>query len=194
MTTSSFDPNRVLLIGENPFIRLSAGPEAPVTTHASFWRVIYSPKGPGHTLFLKSELTENDWSIWSDNIALTRWLQDTIQGVLNEDLRDTGIPVIDADFEFSGDLRSFWTEHVHSDDEDISLTWYDIGEPSLRHTLPFSQADRPYGVATVLIPCGGARLTLNGDHAEGKPQPRQWDGREFSSCALAFAESWTEWP
>ena len=78
--------------------------------------------------------------------------------------------------------------------EDLALTWYDIGQPALRHTQPFSQPDRPYGSASILIPCAGARLTLNGEQANGYPQPREWDGLEFSSCALAFAESWTEWP
>jgi len=192
--TTNFDPNKVLLTGENPFVRLAAGPDAPVTSNASFWRVILSPKGPGHVLFITSELTEGEWRIYSDNIALTRWLQNTVQGVLNAELRDTDVPVVDADFEQSGDLRSFWTEQVHSDEDDIALTWYDIGDPALRHTQPFSQPDRPYGSASVLIPCMGARLTINGEHATGYPQPREWDGKEFSSCALAFAESWTEWP
>ncbi len=192
--TTNFDPNKVLLTGENPFIRLADGPDTSVTTNASFWRVILSPKGPGHVLFITSELTEGEWRVYSDNIALTRWLQNTVQGVLNAELRDTDVPVVDADFEHSGDLRSFWTEHVHSDDDDIALTWYDIGDPVLRHTQPFSQPGRPYGSASVLIPCMGARLTINGEHAIGYPQPREWDGREFSSCALAFAESWTEWP
>ena len=191
---NAFDPNKVLLTGENPFIRLGDGPEGPFTTNASFWRIVLSPKGPGHALFLKSELTDSEWRIYSDNIALTRWLQNTIQGVLNEELRDTSIDVTDADFDHTGDVRSFWTEHVHADDEDIALTWYDMGEPAIRHTQPFSQPDRPYGASSVLIPCAGARLTVNSEHASGLPQPYEWDGKEFSSCALAFAESWTEWP
>jgi hypothetical protein len=191
---SSFDPNVVLLTGENPFIRLSDSDDGPSTTNASFWRVILSPKGPGHVLFIISELTDNEWRIYSDNIALARWLQNSVQGVLNEELRDTNIDVIDADFDHTGDVRSFWTEHVHADDEDISLTWYDIGQPFIRHTQPFSQPDRPYGVSTVLIPCAGARLTVNSEHAAGHPQVRDWESREGSTCALAFAESWTEWP
>ena len=192
--TSAFDPNKVILTGENPFMGLSEFQDGPVTTNASFWRILLSPSGPGHALFLKSELTDGLWVIYSDNIAMTRWLQNTVQGVLNGELRDTEIAVIDADFDRTGDVRSFWTEHVRSDDDDVALTWYDIGEPAIRHTQPFSQPERPYGVDTVLIPCMGARLTLNGEQAAGKPFPREWDGRAFSTCALAFAESWTEWP
>ena len=187
-----FDPARVILTGENPFIRLRKTQGGPFTTEASFWRILFSGAGPGHVLFLKSELTEGEWQIYSDNIAMTRWLQSTVQGMLNGELSDTEIPVIDADFEHSGDVRSFWSEHVTSDNDDISLTWYEIGEPHLRHTMPFDAPDRPYGVCSVLIPCSGVRLTVNGEQAEGVPSPREWDGVPFSTCALAFSESWTE--
>ena len=191
---SPFDPNKVLLTGENPFIRLSEFEDGEITTNASFWRVTFCPSGPGHALFLKSELTDHEWRIYSDNIAMARWLQATVQGVLNAELSDSQIPVTDADFDHTGDVRAFWTEHVRSDEDDIALTWYEIGEPAIRHTLPFSQPERPYGVNTVLIPCMGARLTVNSEQAAGSPFPREWDGLPFSTCALAFAESWTEWP
>ena len=82
-TTSTVDPNRVILTGENPFIRLSATDGAPYTTDASFSRILFSPRGPGHVLYLKSELTGDDWRIYSDNIAMARWLQSTVQGMLN---------------------------------------------------------------------------------------------------------------
>jgi len=44
----------------------------------------------------------------------------------------------------------------------------------------------------VLIPALGARLTVDGVQAKGKPWPRQREGLPFSTCALAFSESWTE--
>src|SRR5205807_199340 len=77
------DPNRVILTGENPFIRLSANDGDPFTTNASFWRIITCPAGPGHVLYLNSELTGNRWRIYADNIAMARWLQSTVQGMLN---------------------------------------------------------------------------------------------------------------
>ena len=43
MTTSPVDPNRVLLTGENPYIRLSETDGDPSTTDASFWRILFSP-------------------------------------------------------------------------------------------------------------------------------------------------------
>ena len=89
------DPNRTILTGENPFIRLSERDGGPLTTNASYWRIITCPAGPGHVLYLKSELTENRWHIYSDNIAMARWLQNTVQGMLNAETADTTIPVVE---------------------------------------------------------------------------------------------------
>lgn len=188
---SASDSNRVILTGENPFVRLSATPDGPLTTDASFWRIIFSGGGPGHVLFIKSDLTANQVRIYSDNIAMTRWLQRTVQGVLNKDLADTTIPVTEAEFEKEGDMRSFWTERVMTADDELSLTWYQLGEPLLIHTQP-GAGGRPYGVCTLLVPALGARVVLNGQQATGTPHPRDREGRAFSTCALAFSESWTE--
>ena len=190
MTTA--DPNRAILTGESPFIRLSEKDGDPNKTDASFWRIIFSPAGMGHVLYLKSELTENRWRIYSDNIALARWLQTTVQGMLNAETADAGIAVVDAEFAKSGDPRHFWTERVVSRDEPISLTWHQIGDPLLIHTQPNEVPGRRYGVCTVLIPALGARLVRNGVQAAGRPWPREREGRPFSTCALAFSESWTE--
>src|SRR6188508_2033211 len=64
------DPNKTILTGENPFVRLSPKDGDPNSTEASYWRIIFSPAGPGHVLYLKSELTERRWRIYSDNIAM----------------------------------------------------------------------------------------------------------------------------
>jgi hypothetical protein len=188
----SADPNHLILTGENPFIRLSETEGGPITTNASFWRILLSPAGPGHVLYIKSELTEDNWRIYSDNIAMARWLQSTVQGMLTPETADQSIPVIDAEFSRSGDVRDFWTESLLTHDEAIDLTWYKIGVPLLIHTQPNAAPGRPYGVCTVLIPALGAQLTLNGEQAKGVPFATQREGRPFSTCALAFSESWTE--
>jgi len=188
----SADPNRLILTGENPFIRLSETAGGPVTTNASFWRILLSPGGPGHVLYVRSELTADKWRIYTDNIAMARWLQATVQGMLNEELADTAIPVTDAAFSKCGDARDFWTERLTAYGEVITLTWHEIGEPLLIHTQPGPPPARKYGVCTVLIPALGAQLTVNGVAAKGRPFATQREGRPFSTCALAFSESWTE--
>jgi len=188
---SSVDINRVIVTGENPFIRLSETDGGPNTTEASYWRVFLSPAGTGHVLYLKSELTGPRWRIYTDNAKLTRWLQQTVQGMLNAELKDEAIPVIDASFSKTGDPNESWTETVSTDGEEIALTWHQIGDP-LFHTQPGTPAGRPYGLSTVLIPSLRATLTHNGVSAAGHAWPRDREGRKFSTCALAFAESWTE--
>ena len=61
--------------------------DGPVTSDASFWRILFSPGGPGHVLFLQSELTGNQPRIYTDNIQMTRWLQGEIQGKIKRNLR-----------------------------------------------------------------------------------------------------------
>ena len=94
-------------------------------------------------------------------------------------------------FAKSGDPRYFWTETAITNEGAVALTWYDIGEPLLIHTNP-GEGGRKYGVCTLLVPSLGARLTVDGVQAAGKAVPIDREGRPFSTCALAFSESWTE--
>jgi hypothetical protein len=125
----SLDPNRLILTDENPFIRLSDTDGGAITTNASFWRILISPAGAGHVLYLKSDLTQGRWKIYSDNIAIVRWLQKIDQRMLNNELSDTSIPVTDAALDKTGDARDFWTERAVSHDAEVAPTWYDIGKP-----------------------------------------------------------------
>ena len=190
MTTSPIDPNRVLLTGENPYIRLGETAGGTASTDVSFWRILFSPGGPGHVLFLRSELTDDEPRIYTDNVQMTRWLQGEIQGNMNPAFGNLETLAREASFRSSGDLRSFWTEHVNARDEEILLTWYDLGEPFLSHTFPGGNPEFPHGVATVLIPAHGARLTINGRFAKGRPFPEAMGDSTHSTCALAFSESW----
>jgi hypothetical protein len=85
-----------------------------------------SGAGSGHVLYLKSELTEARWRIYSDNIAMARLLQSTVLGAIYAELLDPTIAVIDAQFSRSGDVRDFWTERLVTRDEEVVLTWYAV--------------------------------------------------------------------
>ncbi len=190
--SSAVDDSAVIISGENQFMRLSDKDGAPNSSEVSFWRTVFSHFGPGHALFLRSELTDNSWRIYSDNIAMARWLQRTVQGMLASDTKEERIPVVEAAFSRSGDPRSFWTERVESYHAQIIMTWSDFGDPILVHSRPNEAPNRPYGVCTILVPALGGRLIVNGAHAKGRPWPRDRLGRPFSTCGLGLAESWTE--
>ena len=81
-TTNPTDPNKIRLTGENSFIRLSDPSSNQETTRASHWRVLWSPEGTGHGLFMQTDVLDDEVRIYSDNIALARWLQDEIESLL----------------------------------------------------------------------------------------------------------------
>ncbi len=186
---STVDPNEVRVTGENSFIRLGEQDGGQPTTRASHWRVLYSPAGPGHALFLSSELTDNQVVAYSDNIALARWLQEEIESMLHPPFADTSIPVSEAEFQREGDVRSYITERITGDQVDLALTWYDFQEPLALHTPPGVRG-RSHGVYTVFFPAKRAQLTLNGSYASGRPLKVDREGHEITSACLAWAESW----
>ena len=95
---SPVDPNEIRLTGENSYIRLSHEESGPLTARASHWRVLFSPAGPGHALFLESELTDNQVRIYSDNVALARWLQEEIEKTIYDKFADQSVLVAEATF------------------------------------------------------------------------------------------------
>ena len=188
---SPVDHNEIRLTGENSFIQLKHEEDGPLTARASHWRILLSPGGPGHVLFLQSELTDDQVRIYTDNIALARWLQEEIETGLYPGFADQSVPVVEATFSRHGDSRSFSTEKVISKDAEISLTWYDLGEPFLIRFEPGGVIEgRPHGVYSVLTPASKAQLVVNGRAASGRPFPAEIGGHMGTTCSLAWSETW----
>ncbi len=191
MTTANpTDPTQVRLTGENSFIRFSQEQGGPQTTRISHWRVLLSPGGPGHVLFLKSDLIEGEVRVYSDNIALARWLQEEIESLLFPEFANQSLPVIDAAFDKRGDVRSFWTEIVESDEDSISLTWHDFGEPFMLTVPAGSAPGRPHGVYSCFIPARRAQITINGLVPEGQVSQQMRGDKVSSTACLAWSETW----
>jgi len=184
------DPNKVRLTGENSFLVLSDVEGGEPTVQNSHWRVLHSPKGPGHVLFTRGALTDDKARIYADNPALARWLQEGIQGSMRPTY-DGDIPIIESEFAKEGDTRSYWIEHIESAEDSISLTWYDFLEPVVLANAPGENPAQPHGVYTVLIPAGRAQMTLNGRVASGRVFRRESGGREIRTSCLALSETWT---
>ena len=119
--TPPVDPNAVLMTGENSFIRLSHDGGKTQSDRFSHWRVLWCPSGAGHVLFAQSELSSGQLRVFSDNAAVARWLQRTIETLLFPAFADTNAPVITAEFGRSGDPRSTAVETVVSGTDRIRL-------------------------------------------------------------------------
>jgi hypothetical protein len=190
MTTNPTDPHQVRLTGENSFIRLQMEEGGPQITRVSHWRVLWSPGGPGHALFIKSELIDDEVQVYADNIALARWLQEEIESLLFPEFADRELPVLDAQFSKSGDGRSFWTEKVESDEDIILLTWHDFLQPFMLRVEAGSVSGRPHGVYSCFVPARQAQITYNGAIAQGRPFPEMRGDKSSSTACLAWSETW----
>jgi hypothetical protein len=184
------DPNQIRLTGENSFIRLMDQSGENQTTRSSHWRVLWSPGGAGHVLFLQSDLLDDEVRVYADNIALARWLQDEIESALYPDFADQSLQIIDAEFSKKGDPSTFWTESIESDDESISLTWHDFMEPYMLVVPAGTAAGRPHGVYSCFIPARKAQLTINGNVASGQVIEDKRGDKDSSSACLAWSETW----
>ncbi|MCA9844342.1 MAG: hypothetical protein KC491_06755 [Dehalococcoidia bacterium] len=187
--TQPVDPNEVLMTGENSFIRLSSDGGESLSDRLSHWRVLWCPAGAGHALFIQSEVTGGEFQIYSDNIAVARWLQRTIESVLYPAFGDTTVPVRAADFERQGDPHSTVTELIETDEELIRMAWYDC-LPAFVITSPPGTGGREIGVYSTFFPARSAQVSLNDHVAGGSPRKEMRGDRESSSAVLAWSETW----
>ena len=183
------DPHDPVMTGENSFVRLSNDNGNTIPERVSHWRVLWSPAGQGHALFIESSLKKN--LVYSDNAGVARYLQRTIELLLHPPFADGGLPIVDAKFERSGNSLSTVEERVVSAKDEIILTWWDFMPPFVL-TMPPGAMNRPLGVYSTFIPARAAQLSVNGQAAPGKVFAQERGGKPSSSCVLAWSETWTK--
>lgn len=189
-TEQMVDPHDVVMTGENSFIRLSNDEGKNLTDRVSHWRVLWSPSGQGHAMFIESPLIEGGRAIYADNFGVVRYLQRHIESLLHAPFADESLPIIDAAFERTGNSLSTVEERITTDDEAIVLSWWDLMKPFIL-TMPPGAMNRPLGVYSTFIPARSAQLSVNGEASRGKVLAQERFGKPSSSCVLAWSESWT---
>jgi hypothetical protein len=186
------DPHDPIMTGENSFIRLSDDGGNTINDRVSHWRVLWSPVGQGHALFIESPLLGKGPRVYSDNAAVARYLQRMIEVLLYKDFAGETLPIIDAKFERTGNSLSTVEERIVSRRDEIILSWWDFMAPFIL-TMPPGSQNRPIGVYSTFIPARSAQLSFNGQSAApAVPFPQERFGRASSSCCLAWSESWTK--
>ena len=190
MARNIWHPGDVIWSGENPFVKLRTDPSGDDLTRLSFFRVVWSPAGEGHALFMVSDLEgagrkEID-TIFTDRPELGAWLQEEIMN--SPFWAERRMPVVEAGFSFLGDSRQFRTEVVESADQKVELTWRDLDKP-----VAFcieAEKDPDFHLLSLIIPAKGVDVVVNGRKAPGEPFPNNRAGRTVSSCCLSFSETW----
>jgi hypothetical protein len=177
------------MTGENSFVRLSEDGGKTIADRVSHWRVLWSPAGQGHALFIESSLSDGI-RLYADNAGVARFLQRTIEVLLHKPFADVSLPIVEAKFMRSGDCLGTVVERVVSRQDEIIMTWWDLMPPFIL-TMPPGSMGRPLGVYSTFLPAKSAQLSVNGKAATAKVFPQERGGRASSSCVLAWSETWT---
>jgi hypothetical protein len=185
------DPHDVVMTGENSFIRLSNDGGTTITDRVSHWRVLWSPAGQGHCMFVESALAGKGPVVYADNAGLVRYLQRRIEALLHKPFADESLPIVDAQFTRSGHSLATMEERVTTTEDEILLSWWDLMKPFIL-TMPPGAMNRPLGVYSTFIPAKSAQLSVNGEASRAKVFAQERFGKPSSSCCLAWSESWTE--
>jgi hypothetical protein len=185
------DPHDVVMTGENSFIRLSNDAGKTIPERVSHWRVLWSPAGQGHALFIESGLLGKGSRLYADNAGVARYLQRTIEPLLYKEFAAESLPVIDAEFTRTGNSLSTVEERVVSAKDELILSWWDLMTPFVL-TMPPGAMNRPMGVYSTFLPARSAQLSVNGEAATAKVFAQERFGKASSSCCLAWSESWTQ--
>lgn len=179
--------NKVYLSGENPVITLRDTPGgSTAVTQVSFWRIHWSPVGPGHVCFVTSGDPKSPGAVRVaiyDNKALLDYLTNDVIGTYNKAyLERPFTPVGGGTFPIGGDSIKERRESCLSDKYKVELVWRDLREPGLVDILPGSRPTNPFGITYLRIPAGSADVRINGAPAPGVLAP--------DVTFLAFGETW----
>jgi len=185
------DPHDPVMTGENSFLRLSDDGGKTFVHRTSHWRVLWSPAGQGHVLFIDSSLAGKGPRVYADNAGVARFLQRAIEVLLHKPFADESLPIRDAQFERGGHSLSTVEERIVSAGDEIILSWWGLMPPFVL-TMPPGALGRPLGVYTTFLPAREAQLAVNGEAAAGEVVMMDRFGRPASSCCLAWSETWTK--
>ena len=185
------DPHDPVMTGENSFLRLSTDGGTTFVHRTSHWRVLWSPAGQGHALFIESPLIGKTPRIYSDNPAVARFLQREIEVMLYKPFADESLPITDAEFERGGHCLSTVEERIVSENDSILLSWWNLLPPFVL-TMPPGALNRPLGVYSTFLPAREAQLAVNDKAADGQVVLLDRFGKPASSCCLAWSETWTK--
>src|SRR5262249_31838968 len=126
--------------GENPVIRLLDKEGGQVLTAASYWRIVWSPSGPGHGCYVTTGdgKSPNDLRIaFTDNRKLYDFLTEQIMMVLDRSIPQRPFTVLQAKFDDagqgtfsdSGDTMRERKVSLKSDRYAVELVWRDFYSP-----------------------------------------------------------------
>jgi hypothetical protein len=176
----------VYLSGENPVAFLFDRPGGETETFVSFWRVHWSPVGPGHVCYVTSGREGTPGAVriaLHDNPRLFAYLTNDVLGSYNRAYVERPFTEVGgAVFASGGDGTSERRESCRAPGHAIELAWRALRPAGLVDILPGSRPQNPFGITYLRIPAGEASVTIDGRAARGVSVPDE--------SFLAFGETW----
>lgn len=191
----------VIFAGENPGLTLHHTGSDAIVVAASYWRCTYSAHGEGNALVIWADPAASGLAaplaapaIYTDNIGVGRLVTDRFTQYFGS-FRDRGFAAVEpkhARFFQQGDgSRLHRVACTATDDTTFELVWRDVLDAQFLRA-PNAFGGVGYEVNTVICPCAGAEVRVNGAEIPGEVRLTDNGGRRSSSAFLAFAESWIE--
>ena len=193
---------KVYVTGENPGIRLLDKEGGTVLTAVSYWRIIWSPVGPGHISYITTGDGKSPGDLriaLVDNRKLYDFLTQQIMATFDNSTSGRPFTVVQATFNYSGqgtfndsgDAMKERKVTSKSDKYTVELVWRDFYEPFQLDT-PVGGPRNPFGVTSLFIPAKSADVVINGKKAAGNVYPQKRGPAQSSTAFLAFSESWVK--
>jgi hypothetical protein len=182
------NPHALVVAGENSFLRLSDDSGATPSHWVSHWRVVWSPVGAGHAVFIDSPLVLGI-RILTDNAELAAFLRREIEAILYPRFADALTPPTHASFQRQGVPPMPASELIDSNELRLALRWSDFMEPFSFHADPGFRGG-PLGLQTTFFPARSAELLVNGARASGAPWSDTRSDQPCTSACLAWCETW----
>ena len=194
------NPRKVLWSGENPGIYLQDETSGDWSSLGLFFRVIYSPFGPGCTIIV---LEKPDHALGLpdafnlclfDNEELAAYL---VREFVSKYPPFRGRKGLDAmslrtidEMTCKGDLRDYRIESVISQDLEVVMAWSDLSAPVAAEVDSTESATGEHNMYSVFIDAKRAAIVVNDRQLPGKVAARQFLGREMSTAFIAVSETW----
>ena len=194
-------PGAVDWTGENPGMLLKTDPDGDWSVLMLFFRIVWSPVGPGNILLLyENPMTAAGMPdccnvIMTDNDALRDYIK---SGFIEKLATFGGAPAyaaashlpIDNVVSAGDPCGDFYSETVTGGGLEIKLVWESLGKPTALELPPELTAAGERIMYSLLVDAKSAFVEVNGRRLAGKPVTRNQAGLSLSTAFLYFSETW----
>ncbi len=193
-------PGRIDWTGENPGILLKDD-DGSFTAMSLFFRVAWSPAGPGQLLLLYGDPGHAGSGVsapnllMGDNPELAEFLMQEFIGRLQafreappfDHLKYSAARTIRSSGDPSGHR---YTELVADANVAVELVWEELEPARALELVPEQTGTKRHVMFTVLVPAKEAMILVNGRRLPGQVGTRVQAGMETTTAFLYFSETW----